>query len=219
MYHGFCNRGGCHVSAKNSTAVTTIPKAQATGRLEVVTEATVTSINVDANGRVTGVTYLKDGREVIQPAAAVLSRAATCTRTCACCCCRNRARTRTASRTITARWAGTTSATTKARAFSALFPHNLNNWYGLPAQGTGIDNWADDNFDHSGLDFIGGGNLFVYSDRRPIAAANMNTFGRAPQWGSAWKAFIKENAIAGTMRFSRRPRFRMKTTSWIWIPW
>ena len=37
MYHGFCNRGGCHVDAKNSTAVTTIPKAQATGRLKVVT--------------------------------------------------------------------------------------------------------------------------------------------------------------------------------------
>ncbi len=34
MYHGFCNRGGCPVDAKNSTAVTTIPKAQATGRLE-----------------------------------------------------------------------------------------------------------------------------------------------------------------------------------------
>ena len=29
VYHGFCNRGGCHVSAKGSTAVTTIPKAQA----------------------------------------------------------------------------------------------------------------------------------------------------------------------------------------------
>ena len=27
LYHGFCNRGGCHVNAKNSTAVTTIPKA------------------------------------------------------------------------------------------------------------------------------------------------------------------------------------------------
>ena len=26
MYHGFCNRGGCHVDAKNSTAVTTIPQ-------------------------------------------------------------------------------------------------------------------------------------------------------------------------------------------------
>src|SRR5262247_4057411 len=58
MYHGFCNRGGCHVDAKNSTAVTTIPRAQATGRLKVVTRAQVTSIAVDANGRVSGVNYL-----------------------------------------------------------------------------------------------------------------------------------------------------------------
>jgi gluconate 2-dehydrogenase alpha chain len=57
-----------------------------------------------------------------------------------------------------------------------------------------VDDWADDNFDHAGLDFIGGGNLWVYSDRRPIAAANTTTFGRAPAWGSAWKAFIRENA-------------------------
>jgi gluconate 2-dehydrogenase alpha chain len=77
---------------------------------------------------------------------------------------------------------------------SALFGRALNSWYGLPAQGVAVDNWADDNFDHAGLDFIGGGNLWVYSDRRPIGAASMSTFGRAPQWGSAWKAFIKENA-------------------------
>ena len=57
-----------------------------------------------------------------------------------------------------------------------------------------IDNWADDNFDHGSLDFIGGGNLWVYSDRRPIAAANMNTFGRTGGWGRQWKAFVKENA-------------------------
>ena len=29
LYHGFCNRGGCHVAAKNSTAVSTIPRAEA----------------------------------------------------------------------------------------------------------------------------------------------------------------------------------------------
>jgi gluconate 2-dehydrogenase alpha chain len=79
-------------------------------------------------------------------------------------------------------------------AVSALFPRNLNTWYGLPAQGVAIDNWADDNFDHGGLEFVGGGNLWVYSDRRPIGAASMSTFGRAPRWGAAWKAFIKENA-------------------------
>ena len=43
VYHGFCDRGGCHVSAKGSTAVTTIPKAQRTKRLTVVTEAHVTT--------------------------------------------------------------------------------------------------------------------------------------------------------------------------------
>ena len=77
---------------------------------------------------------------------------------------------------------------------SALFPFDLNNWYGLPAQGIAVDNWADDNFDHAGLDFIGGGNLWVYSDRRPIQAANMNTFDKAPSWGAGWKAFIKQNS-------------------------
>ena len=40
MYHGYCARGGCHVNAKGSTLVTTIPKAQATRRLHVVTQAT-----------------------------------------------------------------------------------------------------------------------------------------------------------------------------------
>jgi gluconate 2-dehydrogenase alpha chain len=77
---------------------------------------------------------------------------------------------------------------------TALFPFNLNAWYGLPAQGVAVDDYADDNFDHGGLSFIGGGNLWVFSDRRPIAAAGMQTFGRAPAWGSRWKAFIKENA-------------------------
>src|SRR5690242_3811751 len=72
MYHGFCNRGGCHVDAKGSTAVTTIPKAQSTGRLKVVTRAHVTSIDADSDGRVTGVTYLVDGMEYQQPARVVL---------------------------------------------------------------------------------------------------------------------------------------------------
>ena len=75
-----------------------------------------------------------------------------------------------------------------------LFPHDINIWYGTPAQATFLDDHADDNFDHAGLDFIGGGTLAVGSDRRPIGAANMPTFGRAPLWGSAWKAFVAQNA-------------------------
>jgi gluconate 2-dehydrogenase alpha chain len=72
LYHGFCNRGGCHVGAKNSTAVSTIPRAEATGNLTIVTEAHATRIDVDAEGRAAGVQYLKGGETYIQPAAVIL---------------------------------------------------------------------------------------------------------------------------------------------------
>jgi len=77
---------------------------------------------------------------------------------------------------------------------SALFPFDLGSWYGLPAQGVAVDEWADDNFDHADLDFIGGGNLWAMSDNRPISAASSGTFGRSRGWGSDWKRFIHENA-------------------------
>src|SRR6202042_3447191 len=71
-YHGYCIGAGCHVGAKSSTAVTPIPKAQKTGRFSIVTEARVTTVAVDKNGRVSGVNYLKDNQEYFQPADVVL---------------------------------------------------------------------------------------------------------------------------------------------------
>src|SRR5258706_16384517 len=50
-YHGFCNRGGCHLGAKNSAAVSTIPKAVATKRLEVVTQAITTTVTCEQKSR------------------------------------------------------------------------------------------------------------------------------------------------------------------------
>lgn len=193
MYHGFCNRGGCHVDAKNSTAVTTIPRAQATGHLRVVTRAHVTTIEVDAAGRMTGVNYVTDGVEYFQPAKAVLLASFTY----------ENVRLLLLSKSKAFPNGLSNNHKQVGRHYfshhqgapvTALFPFNLNSWYGLPAQGMAVDNWADDNFDHSGLDFIGGGNLWAMSDKRPIAAAGMNTFGKVPGWGSQWKAFVKENA-------------------------
>ena len=94
---------------------------------------------------------------------------------------------------------------------SALFPFDLKAWYGLPAQGVAVDDWADDNFDHADVGFIGGGNLWVYSDRRPIQAAGMNTFGRAPSWGSAWKRFIKENADRSSTAYIQKTTLPYET--------
>jgi len=193
LYHGFCNRGGCHVSAKNSTAVTTIPRAERTGRLDVVTEAHVTRVRVDREGRASGVEYLKDGEVYIQPADVVLL---------ACYTYENIRVLLLSSSDAYPRGLANNHGQVGRHYMShaqragvlALFPHRLNRWYGLPAQGTAVDNFAADNFDHGDLDFIGGGNLWVYSDQRPIAAASMPTFGRAPRWGSDWKSFVMRNA-------------------------
>ncbi len=193
MYHGYCNRGGCHVNAKGSTLVTTIPKAQRTGRLKVVAEATVTRMEVDTNGRVSGVTYLKDGQEYLQPATAVLLAGYVYENVRLLLLSKSRAYPNGLSNNH-GQVGRHYFSHNLGGGVTALFPHDLNAWYGLPAQGTAVDDWADDNFDHSSVDFIGGGNMYVYSDRRPIAAANMSTFGKAPQWGSAWKAFVKTNA-------------------------
>jgi gluconate 2-dehydrogenase alpha chain len=203
MYHGFCNRGGCHVDAKNSTAVTTIPRAQATGHLRVVTRAHVTTIEADDQGRVTGVTYIQDGTEYFQPARAVLLAGFTYENV--------RMLLLSTSKPYPNGLSNNHRQVGRhyfshhqGAGVTALFSFDLKSWYGLPAQGVAIDDWADDNFDHSGLDFIGGGNLWVYSDRRPIGAAGMGTFGRAPRWGSAWKAFIHENADRSTSAYIQK---------------
>ena len=193
MYHGYCATGGCHVDAKASTAVTTIPRAQATGHFKAVTGATVTSINVDNQGRASGVTYLSNGEEFFQPAKVVLIASFAY---------ENSRLLLVSKSSAYPKGLSNNHGQVGRHYFShhqgapvtALFPFNVGAWYGLPAQGVAVDNWADDNFDHAGLDFIGGGNLWVYSDRRPIGAANMNTFGRTPGWGPQWKAFVKENA-------------------------
>jgi len=193
LYHGFCNRGGCHVEAKNSTAVTTIPRAEQTRNLRIVTEAHVTKIQVDGEGRASAVEYLKDGETYVQPADVILLASYAY----------ENSRLLLLS-TSDAYPEGLSNnhgqvgrhymTHAQGGGVLALFPYNLNRWYGLPAQGTGLDEWADDNFDHADLDFIGGAHFWVSSDRRPILAAGMNTFGRAPRWGSDWKAFVMENA-------------------------
>ena len=193
MYHGWCDRGGCPVSAKSSTSVSTIPKALATKRLNIVTRAQVTRIEVDARGRASGVSYLRDGETYFQPADIVLMGCFTFENV--------RLLLLSKSKLFPNGLSNNHGQVgrhymthNEIGSVSALFPHNLNNWYGLPAQGIAIDNWADDNFDHAGLDFIGGGNLWAMNARRPIAAASTDTFGKTKSWGSDWKAFVRQNA-------------------------
>lgn len=213
-YHGYCSKGGCHISAKNSTAVTTIPEAVKTKNLNIFDRAHVTRIAADSDGRVTGVQYLKDGKEYFQPAKVVLLASYTY----------ENARLLLLSQCpaypnglsnnhgqVGKHYFGHWG-TSGGGGVSALFPFDINVWYGLPAQGATVDDWADDNYDHTGLGFIGGSTLHVHAEIHPIEAAAMNTFGRAPSWGSRWKAFVHENSARWTSAYLQTTTFPYETT-------
>ena len=182
------------MDAKNSTAVTTIPRAQATGRLQVVTRAHVTTIAVGDDGRVAGVNYVTDGVEYFQPAKVVLLASYTYEN----------------SRLL-------------LLSASRAFPKGLSNNHGqvgrhyfshhtgalgharcsrgTPTRGTACRRRASRSTTGPTTTSItaawtssAAATCGSMSDRRPIGAAGMSTFGRAPRWGSQWKAFISENA-------------------------
>ena len=192
-YHGFCNKGGCPINAKNATHITTIPRAVDTGNLRVITRAHVTTLEVSNDGRVTGVNYVVGSNEYFQPAKVVLVASYTY---------ENVRMLLLSNSRVYPDGLSNNHGQVGRHYFShhqgagvgAFFPYDLKAWYGLPAQGVAVDDWADDNFDHTDLGFIGGGNLWVMSDRRPISAANMGTYGQSRNWGSGWKRFIHEHS-------------------------
>ena len=205
-YHGFCAAGGCHVKAKSSTDVTTIPAAMKTGNLTIFDLAHVRQIVSDANGRVGGVNYVRNGEECFQPAKAVLLAGYTY----------ENSRVLLLSKSKPYPDGLSNNHGQVGRHFfahyqngviSALFPFDVNVWYGLPAQGVTVDDFADDTFDHTGLGFIGGTSLHVRTERHPIEAAAMGTYGRAPMWGSAWKKFVKENAARVAVAYLQTSTF------------
>ena len=204
-FHGYCNRGGCHISAKNSTAVTTIPAAMQTKNLTVFDRAHVTRIVAGGDGRVTGVTYLRDGKEYFQPARVVLLASYTYENSRLLLLSKSKAYPKGLSnnhgqvgRHYFGHWQS---------GVSAVFPYDINVWYGTPAQASAVDDWADDNYDHSGLGFIGGTSLQPHTEMHPIEAASMATSGRAPGWGSKWKAFVRENAARWTAAYLQTSAF------------
>jgi gluconate 2-dehydrogenase alpha chain len=206
VYHGYCGRGGCHISAKNSTAVSTIPAAQKFKNFTITDLAQVTRVGVDANGRATGVTYIKNGKEYFQPAKVVLIASYTYENSRLFLLSKSKAFPNGLSNNhgqvgkhFFSHWQGSP--------VMALFPFNINVWYGTPAQTTVVDEFADDNFDHSGLGFIGGTSISLGTEMHPVEASAMQTFGMAPQWGSKWKAFVKENAARWTSSYLQTNTF------------
>jgi gluconate 2-dehydrogenase alpha chain len=188
-----CTSNGCYRNAKGSTDATVIPRAEATGLLRIETAARVHRLETDADGLVSGVTYVRDGRERFHAGRAVLLGAFTYENT--------RLLLLSTSKAYPNGLANNHGQV--GRHFMShvtpfafgLFPgRRLNLFNGLWAQATCVDDWNADNFDHSGAGFVGGAMLTASQELKPIAAASAPLPPGVPRWGAAWKAWLKRNA-------------------------
>jgi choline dehydrogenase-like flavoprotein len=72
-YCALCGSYGCEMGAKASTSAALLPEARTSGHCEVRPQCMATEVQVDAQGRATGVAYLDaDGHAAFQPARCVV---------------------------------------------------------------------------------------------------------------------------------------------------
>jgi gluconate 2-dehydrogenase alpha chain len=192
QYCGFCTYNGCMVEAKGSTNFGPIPKAEQTGHLKVQANARVTKIEVDKNGRASGVTYLQGGKSFFQPADLVVLSTYVYENT--------RLLLLSTSKAFPNGLSNNTGQVGKHYishmygGVNGFFPgKQLNRFTGPGAQRTSVDDWNGDNFDHKGLGFIGGGVIDARMENKPIGAAR-GTPPSVPTFGTAWKEWLHTNA-------------------------
>jgi gluconate 2-dehydrogenase alpha chain len=182
-YCGFCSSNGCYVDAKNHTAVTHIPRAEASGRLRVVTGARVTRIET-AGGRARGVRYVAGGEERLLEASAVVLGTYVYENV------RLLLRSRIGGDQVGAHYMAHVIPTV----FGLFEGRDLGLFGGPWTQSTCFEDLNADVFDHEGLGFIGGGMCSVSHELKPISTALFPPPPGVPTWGAAWKDWLARNA-------------------------
>lgn len=188
---GFCERFGCEHFAKASPQTTILPKALSYPNFELRTRAHVTRVLLDRDRkRATAVRYVDgDGREVEQPAEIVIL----------CAYGLNVVKLLLNSQ-IGPPYDPATGQGTVGRNYAyqtmadvdVFYPESvrINPFMGAGALGTVIDDYNGDNFDHSGLGFVGGGYISVTTTgARPIEYHPVPP--GTPRWGLAWKQAVR----------------------------
>lgn len=188
-YCGFCERFGCEVGAKADPLVTVLPVAMKTGKLEMRTGTNVFRINHDGKRAASVSYYDANGNVQEQPAGIVILGAYVF----------NNVRLLLLSGmgkpydpNTGGGVVGKNYAYQVGGGASGFFKNlTFNRWMGSGANGFSIDDFNGDNFDHSGLGFIGGGNIAVSATgARPIQSLSVPK--DTPTWGPKWKTAIRE---------------------------
>src|SRR5699024_5921226 len=184
QYCGFCEKFGCEYGAKSTPNVTVIPTAQKTNNFDLRTHANVVGIHHDGK-RATGVRYIdvQTGEKFDQPADVVVLTSYTV----------SNARLLLLS-DIGKPYDPSTGTGVIGKNYcyhitpvvTGFFKEKFNSAMGAGSLGTTLDDFNNDNFDHSDLDFIHGGSITMKQlGKRPI---NENAAPKGtPTWGKEFK--------------------------------
>jgi gluconate 2-dehydrogenase alpha chain len=190
VFCGFCERYACEHYAKSVPQTVILPVLLANPNFELRTGCQVQRINLDsAKKHATGVTYIDAvGREFEQPASLVITAAFAI----------NNIRMlllsgigapynpATGQGVVGRNYAYQTMSTVES-----FFDDDIivNPFMASGASGTLINDFAGDNFDHSGLGFIGGAFIgAVNTNGRPIQYHPVPP--DTPNWGKGWKQAV-----------------------------
>jgi gluconate 2-dehydrogenase alpha chain len=188
---GFCGSFGCAMGAKGTPLTAVIPALFRHPNFELRAHANVTKVVLDSEGkRATGVVYFDaKGRELLQPADLVILASYTF----------NNARLmllsgigrpydpRSGKGVIGRNYAYQSG--DKIRLF--FEDESFNSFMGGGGLGVVIDDFNGDNFDHTGLSFIGGASVNLStSGALPIQSHPVPK--GTPRWGSDWKRAVAQ---------------------------
>lgn len=187
QYCGHCERFICEAQAKGSPEVLLYPMLKARKGFELRLHSHVLGVNYDRRAkRVTGVRYvdLHSGQEYEQPADVVVLGAFTMTNTKLLLL----DKIGTPYDPMTGKGVVGKNFCYQTTSSVSLFMKNrwMNPYLSTGSTGTVIDDFNNDNFDHTRLGFLGGGMISanMYSGR-PIVARRLPP--GTPRWGSKWK--------------------------------
>ncbi|MFC3419997.1 GMC family oxidoreductase [Salinicoccus hispanicus] len=192
MYCSFCTRAGCDFAAKSDPLATVVPTALKQDSFELRTRANVRRVLYDEETqKATGVMYVDEttGEEYEQPADVVVLAAFAFTN--------NRllmlsdigeqydpeTREGTLGRNFNGQYNSAFNGT------QGLFENERFNLYmGAGALGAAVTDYAADNFDHTDLDFIGGGAIELRQYGFGAISSSNNRPSDTPSWGKQYKA-------------------------------
>lgn len=195
LYCGFCTRYGCEVDAKTSGIVSHLPMALDTGRYEIRSGCVVTGIDVDGSGRATGVRYVDErGREHLQPAETVILSAYPLANVKLLLVSRGDAHPDGVGNDRGMVGKNFTYQLVKSPVSAVFEGRRFNQFMGNSCLQAVIHDFNADNFDHSGLGFVGGASMTCGGgERQPIASVGGMPVGDGPRWGPAWKEELRRN--------------------------